>query len=65
MKNNSVVLEMVGHPIKDTFSVEHAERILSQPNSGWQLPTNSKYSYSNVHGIKYISNKRVVKEVKA
>jgi hypothetical protein len=63
MKSSTVVLEVIGHPIKQSFSIEHAERLLSVHNSGWKLPENSKYSYSSTHGIKYISNKRAPKEV--
>ena len=29
------------------FDIDHAERILAMKNSGWRLPDNSEYEYSN------------------
>ena len=29
------------------FAIDHAERILAMKNSGWRLPDNSEYEYSN------------------
>lgn len=34
------------------FEVSHAERILTMPNSGWQLPADSEYEYKNGYIVK-------------
>jgi len=40
-----------------TFSIEHAERLFGIPNSGWQLPADSKFIYSKENGFTGKSNK--------
>jgi len=33
------------------FTIDHAERILRMPNSGWSLPEDSPYQFEYYNGI--------------
>ncbi len=37
--------------IQQSFSIDHAERLLRMPNSGWALPKDSDYEYDRVAGL--------------
>lgn len=44
---------------KQSFEIGHAERILRMPNNGgWDLPTDSKYTFDEKNGLTVKSNKR-------
>ena len=44
--------------IKESFEINHAERILSMANNGgWKLPTGSKYTFDK-NGLTIKRNKR-------
>tara|TARA_R110000851_G_scaffold322550_2_gene488676 strand:+ start:5734 stop:5931 length:198 start_codon:yes stop_codon:yes gene_type:complete len=43
---------------KESFEINHAERILKMPNNGgWKLPTDSKYIF-DTNGLTVKSNKK-------
>ena len=46
-KVTKVALATVREGAKREFDIDHAERILRMPNSGWQLPKDSEYEYVN------------------
>lgn len=45
-----------------SFSIEHAERLLGIPNSGWLVPADSKFEYTAQNGITRKSNKGTTAE---
>lgn len=47
MKQTKVELITVSDGAKRTFDIEHAERILAMPHSGWALPADSEYEYKD------------------
>ncbi len=53
-----VTLKQIGSEITETFELAHAERILRRANktSGWELPTNSEYTYTEKNGIRKRAN---------
>ena len=46
-KVTTVALATVNEGAKQEFTIDHAERILAIPNSGWMLPKDSEFEYSN------------------
>ena len=46
-KTTQVVLERQYDGQTTEFEVCHAERILKMPNSGWQLPANSEFEFTD------------------
>lgn len=40
------------------FSIEHAERLLSIKDCGWQIKDNDKYEYIKGYGIRVRTNKK-------
>ena len=46
-KVTTVALATVNEGAKQEFPIDHAERILAIPNSGWMLPKDSEFEYSN------------------
>ena len=54
-----VTLEVPEHNMTESFSVEHAERILRMKNNGgWQLPEKSKYTFDSKNGIRIRTTKK-------
>ena len=51
MHLTSVTLVALSTGIKKSFSIDHAERLLRMPNSGWELPKDSDYEYDRVTGL--------------
>jgi len=51
MLPTSVTLVALPAGIQQSFSIDHAERLLRMPNSGWELPANSDYEYDRVTGL--------------
>ena len=59
-KEQTVTLVVSNHNIKQEFGIEHAERLLGmgpQFNGGWELPSDSNYTYSEENGIRVKSDK--------
>jgi len=56
-KFTEVELETLDSSKRQTFEINHAERILRMPQSGWQLPSDSNY-YLDDNGIGYKASKR-------
>lgn len=59
-KEQTVTLVVPKHNIKQEFSIEHAERLLGmgpQLNGGWELSSDSNYTYSEENGIRVKSDK--------
>lgn len=46
-KVTKVALATVNEGAKVEFEIEHAERILAIPNSGWELPKDSEFEYKD------------------
>jgi len=56
--NRVKTVELQVGKIKESFEINHAERILSMTNNGgWKLPTDSNYTYDN-NGLTVKSNKK-------
>lgn len=54
-----VTLVVPEHNMEQSFSVEHAERLLRMKNNGgWQLPEKSKYTFDSKNGIRIKSTKK-------
>lgn len=55
MKSNKPKVTMVDlvNDMGDTqqFTIDHAERILRMPSSGWSLPEDSPYQFEYYNGI--------------
>lgn len=59
-KEQTITLVVPKHNIKQEFSIEHAERLLGmgpQLNGGWELSSDSNYTYSEENGIRVKSDK--------
>lgn len=52
MRLTSVTLVALPAGIQQSFSIDHAERLLRMPNSGWELPKDSDYEYDHVTGLR-------------
>lgn len=52
MRFTSVTLVALSAGIQQSFSIDHAERLLRMPNSGWELPKDSDYEYDHVTGLR-------------
>ncbi len=52
MHLTSVTLVALSAGIQQSFSIDHAERLLRMPNSGWELPKDSEYEYDRVTGLR-------------
>lgn len=46
-KVTRVALATVKEGARQQFDIDHAERILAIPNSGWELPKDSEFEYVN------------------
>ena len=46
-KVTTVALATVNEGAREEFSIDHAERILAIKNSGWELPKDSQFEYTN------------------
>ena len=44
-KVTKVALATINEGKRVEFDIDHAERILRMPRSGWQLPKDSEYEY--------------------
>ena len=51
MHTTSVTLVALPAGTRQSFSIDHAERLLRMPNSGWELPKDSDYEYDRVTGL--------------
>ena len=59
-KEQTVTLVVPKHNIKQEFGIEHAERLLGmgpQLNGGWELSSDSNYTYSEENGLRIKSDK--------
>ena len=52
MNPSFITLVSLSAGIQQSFSVDHAERLLRMPNSGWELPKDSDYEYDRVTGLR-------------
>ena len=58
-KFTEVELENTAANSRQTFEINHAERLLRMPNNGgWQLPKDSDFKFTNDNGIEYKRNKK-------
>lgn len=52
MAKKGELIELKAGEIKQSFEIEHAERILRMSdNGGWELPSSSKYQFDEKNGI--------------
>lgn len=59
-KEPTVTLVVSKYNIEQSFSVQHAERLLdmgAELNGGWELPEDSKYTYDEENGLRIKSDK--------
>ena len=59
-KEQTVTLAVPKYNIKQEFGIEHAERLLDMGpklNGGWELPSDSNYTYSEENGLRVKSDK--------
>lgn len=59
-KEQTVTLVVPKYSIKQEFGIEHAERLLDmgpQLNGGWELSSDSNYTYSEENGLRVKSDK--------
>lgn len=58
-KFTTVELENTAANNRQTFEINHAERLLRMPNNGgWQLPEDSPYYFDVKNGIGYKQTKK-------
>ena len=58
-KFTEVELENTAANSRQTFEINHAERLLRMPNNGgWQLPEDSPYYFDAKNGIGYKQTKK-------
>ena len=58
-KFTEVELENTAANSRQTFEINHAERLLRMPNNGgWQLPEDSPYYFDLKNGIGYKQTKK-------
>ena len=58
-KFTEVELENTAANSRQTFEINHAERLLRMPNNGgWRLPENSDFKFDKDNGIGYKRNKK-------
>lgn len=50
-KPGSIVTLETANGTKQDFEINHAERILRHPDSGWKLPEDSPYQFDYYDGI--------------
>ena len=59
VKFTEVELENTAANSRQTFEINHAERLLRMPNNGgWQLPEDSPYYFEPRNGIGYKQTKK-------
>lgn len=54
-KEQAVVLVVPKYNIRQTFGIQHAERLLDMGtaiNGGWELPKDSNYTYDEENGLR-------------
>ena len=52
MTKKGETIELEAGELKQSFELEHAERILKMPNNGgWKLPEGSKFKFDEKNGI--------------
>lgn len=59
-KEQTVTLVVPKYNIKESFGIQHAERLLDMGtniNGGWELPEDSNYLYDEENGLRVKSNK--------
>lgn len=61
---NTVTLLISGTEKLKEFEVTHAERILSTPKCGWELPGDSNFIFDNTNGLKLRANKGKVNKAR-
>lgn len=52
MNPSFITLVSLSAGIQQSFSIDHAERLLRMPNSGWELPKDSGYEYDRITGLR-------------
>ena len=58
-KFTEVELENTAANSRQTFEINHAERLLRMPNNGgWQLPEKTPFEFSKENGIRYKTHKK-------
>lgn len=60
VKEQTVTLIVPHCGMSQEFSISHAERLLDMGphlNGGWELPENSKYTYTEEYGLRLKSDK--------
>lgn len=60
MNPSFITLVSLSAGIQQSFSVDHAERLLRMPNSGWELPKDSDYEYDRVTGLRKKKTQRTM-----
>lgn len=59
-KEQTVTLVVPKYNMSQEFSIQHAERLLDMGttlNGGWELPSNSKYYYTEENGLRVKTDK--------
>ena len=52
MNPSFITLVSLSAGVQQSFSIDHAERLLRMPNSGWELPKDSDYEYDHITGLR-------------
>lgn len=60
MNPSFITLVSLSAGIQQSFSIDHAERLLRMPNSGWELPKDSDYEYDHVTGLRKKKTQRTM-----
>ena len=61
-KPGSMVVLETAYGTRQEFEINHAERILRHPDSGWKLPDDSPYQFEYYDGITKRTNQGNSKE---
>lgn len=61
MTSSRVILSVPQLGIRQSFSLDHAERLLRMPNNGgWMLPADSRYEYTEANGLRRKKKQKAV-----
>lgn len=60
MNPSFITLVSLSAGIQQSFSIDHAERLLRMPNSGWELPKDSDYEYDHATGLRKKKTQRTM-----
>lgn len=59
-KEQTITLVVPKYNMEQEFGIQHAERLLDMGphlNGGWELPTNSNYTYDEENGLRVKTDK--------